>query len=128
MGRKRHSSVLSYLTRRDGQLFIAPTIIDQTKVVIESHGLNLHSNWIFHATQSSYMDWDGWLKTIINFMDICRASLGNPQYLFFNDHDSHFNPNAINLINKSHIESLFLEVGDSKNNQTNNNGLNVSVN
>ena len=87
--------------------------------------MQLLDDWIVHATPSGYMDRDGWLKTIKNFCDNCNASEGNPQFLFFDGHDSHWDPDALELLHNNHVETFFLKAADSENDQPNDNGPNA---
>jgi hypothetical protein len=66
-------------------------------------------NWVSHATPSGYMDRDGWYKTIDNFSKLSGASLGNPQFLFFDGHDSHWDADSLDLMKARHIEAFFLK-------------------
>lgn len=86
---------LLFFTRADGQCFIPPTVVHQGLELTSDflHGIPL--NWIMHQTPSGYMDKDGWLKTIINFHFLAGSSPGNPQFLFFDGYDSHWDPVAL---------------------------------
>ena len=46
---------------------------------------------------------------------------------FFNDHNSHCYPNAINLNHMNHVRNLFLKAGNSEKDQPNNNGPNACL-
>lgn len=84
-------------------------------------------NWIVHVTPSGYVDRDGWFKTMHNFVRQCGATKANPQYLFFDGHDSHWDADALEILNDNHVESFFLMAGNSENDQPNDNGPNACL-
>ena len=51
----------------------------------------------------------------------------NPQVLFFDVHDSHFNDRATHLLQYHHISPFILKAGNSKNDQPNDNGPNLKL-
>ena len=89
--------------------------------------MNVPGNWISHATPSGYMDRDGWFKTINNFTKLCGSSKSNPQYLFFDGHDSHWDADALDVLHRRSVYSFFLKAGDSENDQPNDNGPNAGL-
>jgi len=89
--------------------------------------LNIPDNWIVHGTPSGYMDRDGWYKTIRNFANLSGASESNKQFLYFDGHDSHWDSDALQLLEDRHIQSFFLKSGDSEKDQPNDNGPNACV-
>jgi len=68
---------------------------------------------------------DGWFKTTTNFVHLSDASEGNRQYNFFDGHNSHWDPDALDEMNDSHVHAIFLKAGDSKNDQPNDHGPNA---
>ena len=49
-------------TRADGRYFIPPSLVHQGSQLSEFQALGLPSDWIVHATPSSYQDRDGFLE------------------------------------------------------------------
>ena len=116
-----------FFTRGDGQCPIPPTVVHQATEVTADLFLNLPSNWVCHATPSGYMDRDGWFKTVTNFVDLSGASQSNPQYLFFDGHDSHWDSDALEYMVLHDVNPFFLKSGDSEKDQPNDNGPNCSM-
>jgi len=44
------------------------------------------------------MDRDSWLKIIDNFTKLSGASAMNPQFLFFDGHNSHWDADALDMM------------------------------
>ena len=88
---------------------------------------NLPGNWTVHATQSGYMDRDGWLMTMRNFTDHVKSSNGNKIFLFFDGHDSHWDADALDHLHRNGVESFFLQSQNSENDQPNDNGPNACL-
>ena len=59
--------------------------------------------------------------------NICGASPVNNQILFFDGHDSHFGNRALTQMQSKNIQLLILKLGDSINNQPNDNGPNSTL-
>lgn len=89
-----------FFSRADGQCFIPPTIVHQGTELSGDMQHGLPDDWILHSSPSGYMDRDGWFKTIDNFSKLSGASEGNPQFLFFVGHDSHWDSDALDLLPK----------------------------
>ena len=51
----------------------------------------------------------------------------NPQVLFFDGHDSHFDDRATHIMRSHHISQFILKAGDSTNDQPNDNGPNLML-
>ena len=114
-----------FFTRADGQCFVPCTVVHQASHTTLAHASNLPSNWVLHTTPSGYMDRDGWFKTVKKFTEYVHASEGEPLFLFFDGHDSHWDPDALDLLHKNNIESFFLQSQISQNDQPNDNGPNA---
>ena len=110
-------------TRADGQCFMSPMIVHQSENYTQDLNWNLHSDWLVHNTPSGYMDRDGRMKAMRLFSRTCGASNMNPQVLFFDGHESHFNYRATYIIISHHISPFILKAGDSTNDQPNDHGL-----
>ena len=80
------------------------------------------SDWLVYNTPSGYIDRDFWMKAISLFSRTCWASKINPQVLFFDVHDRHFNDRDTHLLRYHHIYPFILKAGDSTNDQPNDNG------
>ena len=61
------------------------------------------------------------------FSNICGASPVNNKIIFFNGNDSHFDDRALTKIQRNNIHTFILKVGDSINNQPNDNGPNSKL-
>ena len=116
-----------FFSRADGQCFIPPTVIHQATDMGADFLLEIPDDWIVHGTPSGYMDRDGWYKTIINFANLSGATKSNKQFLYFDGHDSHWDSDALQLLEDRHIKSFFLKSGDSEKDQPNDNGPNACV-
>ena len=88
---------------------------------------NLPSDWLVHNTPSGYMDRNGCMKAMSIFSRTCGASKINPQVLFFDGHDSHFDDRATHILRSHHISPFILKAGDSTNDQPNDNGPNLKL-
>ena len=73
------------------------------------------------------MDRDGWIKAMTQLSNICGASPVNNQILLFDGNDSHFENHALTQMKIKNIQPFILKVGDSINNQTNDNGPNSKL-
>ena len=80
-----------------------------------------------HSTPSGYMDRDWWLKTSYAFVRLCGANAMNPQFLFIDGHDSHWDADALEFFMKNFVYVFFLKSGDSENDQPNDNGSNCKL-
>ena len=97
-----------FFTRADGQCFVPPTVIHQAVNLTMEHSMNLPGNWTTHCTPSGYMDRDGWLKSVKTFTKYARATEGEPLFLFFDGHDSHWDAGALDWLSAHHVELFFL--------------------
>ena len=104
-----------------------PVIIQQAKEYSEDLHHNIPLDWTVHNTSSGYMDRDGWLKAVTQFSKICGASPVNNQIIFFDGHDSHFDDRALTHMKSKNIQPFILKVGDSINDQPNDNGPNSTL-
>ena len=73
------------------------------------------------------MDRDGWMKAMNLFSRTFGSSQMNPQVLFFDSHDSHFDDRATHILRSHHISPIILKAGDSTNDQPNDNGPNLKL-
>ena len=78
-----------------GKCFMSPIIVHQYKEYSKDLHFNITLDLIVHHTPYGYMDRDGWLKAMIQFSNICGASLVNNQIIFFSGHYSHFDDRAL---------------------------------
>ena len=104
-----------------------PVIIHQSKEYSQDLHHNIPLNWTVHHTSSGYMDRDGWLKAMTQFSNICGASPVNNQILLFNGHHSHFDDRALAHMQNKNIQPFILKVGESINDQPNDNGSNSTL-
>ena len=73
------------------------------------------------------MDRYGWHKSMSHFPSMCCSSLLNPQVLFYDGHDSHFDDRALYIILKHNIQSFILKASDYVHDQPSNNGPNMKL-
>ena len=73
------------------------------------------------------MDRNGWMKAMSLFSSTCGSSKMNPQVLFFDVHDSHFDDRSTHILLSHHISLFILKAGDSTNDQPNDNGPNCML-
>jgi len=116
-----------YFIRADGQAFVPPTVVHKKSNLTGDLFLNLPDNWITHNNESGYMDRDGFLKAATAFIQMTGASVHNPQFLFLDGHDSHWDSDALDLLAANHVYIFFLKSGDSENDQPLDNGPNCLV-
>ena len=63
-----------------------------------------------------------------HFASNCCSSPLNPQVLFYDGHDSHFDDRALEILRKHNIQSFILKEGNSVHDQSNYNGSNTKLN
>ena len=86
---------LLVFTRADGQCFMPPIVVHQSKEYSQGIHHNTPLDWTFHHTPSGYIDRYGWLKAMTQFSNICGASPVNSQIIFFDGHNSYFYDHAL---------------------------------
>ena len=74
------------------------------------------------------MDLDDWHKPMSHFSSMCLSSPLNPQVVFYNGHDSHFDDRLLDILCRHNIQSFILKSGDYVHYHTNNNGPNMKLN
>ena len=104
-----------------------PVIFHQAENYTQDLHWNLRSDWIVQNTPSEYMDRDGWIKAMSLFSRACGVIKLNPQVLFFDGHDRHFNDRATHLLQSHHTFPFTLKAGNSINDHPNNNGPNLNL-
>ena len=73
------------------------------------------------------MDRYGWLKAMNQFSNVCGDSPVNNQILFYDGHDSHFKYFELRKMMCKNIQPFVLKLGDSINDQTNDNIPNAKL-
>ena len=73
------------------------------------------------------MDRDVWMKVTSIFIRTCGSIKINPQVLFFDVHDIHFDYRATHLLQSQHIYPFILKTGESTNDLPNDNGPNLKL-
>ena len=101
-------------------------LVHQSKEYSQDLHHNIPLDWTVHHIPYGYMDRDGWLKSMTQFSNICGASSNN-QILFFNGHNNHFENCALTQMQSKNIQSFILKLGDSINDQPNENGPNSTL-
>ena len=89
-----------------------------------SAGIYLPDGWLSHCTTSGYMDRAGVRALAQGFVQHSGASAANPQYLYWDGHDSHWDADALDYFAKNHVFVFFLKANDSANDQPNDMGPN----
>lgn len=84
-------------------------------------------DFVFHTTESGYMDQDGFKAFAEHFAHHTNASFGNMQYLYIDGHDSHFDPTALRYLLDKFVRCMFLKSNDSINDQPQDHGPNSSL-
>lgn len=80
------------VTRADGQMPTPPYIVHQGAELCEAHAMNLPATWGVHATQSGYMDRDGFTMWAHHFVANCGRSAATPTRAVILFLDSHALP------------------------------------
>ena len=120
-------ATLFYFTRGDGARPVPPMVIHQggkEKRMRASAGIYLPDGWLSHCTTSGYMDRAGVRALAQGFVQHSGASAANPQYLYWDGHDSHWDADALDYFAKNHVFVFFLKANDSANGQPNDMGPN----
>ena len=112
-----------YWSRFDGQFTIPPCVVHEGGEMCELFARNLPSDWCVHSSPSGYMDRDGWFKVACHFQKHCGPT--RPLYLFFDGHDSHWDPDALQLWFDDKIFSFFGRAHGSDDDNVNDNGCNA---
>lgn len=89
--------------------------------------LNLPEDWLVCNTPSGYMDRDSWQKAIRYFAQKCGATVVDHVLLFFDGHDSHWDPETMDIMKSNYINTFILKVQDLENDQPNDNGANAKL-
>ena len=111
-----------------GQWFMPTVIFNQAEKYTQDLHYNIPKYWVVHNTSSGYMDRDGWMKAMMHCMNACWVNKLNPQVLFYDGHEIHFESRDINIIRSHHTKHFTLKAGDSGNDHQNNNGPNINLN
>ena len=128
-----------YWSRGDGVLgMIPPTIIHQGEAEVVTYAnvstgqcdtegqlLCLPASWLVHQSPSGYNDRVGFRKIAMHFLAHCGPR--RPQYVFVDGHDSHWDPDALQLLKDAQVFVFFLRSQNSENDQPNDNGPNAAL-
>lgn len=125
--RAEYWCTLLIFTRADGQCFFPPVVVHKQAVQTGDLHLNLPEDWLVCNTPSGYMDRDSWRLAIRYFAQKCGATALDRVLLFFDGHDSHWDPGAMEIMEANHINAFILKVADSENDQPNDNGANAKL-
>ena len=61
------------------------------------------------------MERDGWMKAMTHLKNVCVANKLNPQVLFYDGHDGHFDDRVVHILLSHHIKPFILKAVDSGN-------------
>ena len=61
------------------------------------------------------------------FTHLCVALNNNNNVIFFGDSDNQFDPNAMDIMETKHVHTFIINIDNSTNNKTNNNGSNSKL-
>ena len=111
-----------------GQFLIPPVMLRQINHYTQDIHYNIPSDWVVQNSPSGYMYRDGWHKSMDRFPSMCCSSPLNPQVLFYDGHDSHFDDMALDILCKNNIQYFIPKAGYSVHDQTNDNGPIVKLN
>ena len=100
---------LLVFTVSNGQCFVPPIILHQSKEYTQDIHFNITLYCMVHHTPSGYMDIDGWLKSVTQLSNICVASPVNNQILFFNGHYTHVDCRALRHMDFRNIQPFVLK-------------------
>ena len=89
---------------------------------------NIPSDWVIHHPSSRYMYCDGCHKSMSYFAYVCCYSYINPQVIFYDVHDRHFENRSLDILRKHNIHSVILKAGDSVHYHPNNKNPNMKLN
>ena len=120
-----------FWSRADGKFLVPPMIIhkggdDHNMPASVAYGLD-DVDWITHATPSGYMDRAGFRAVAKVFVERSGASASNPQYVYIDGHDSHWDPEALRHFAENNVYVSFLKANDSANDQPNDMGPNAAL-
>ena len=118
---------LIMFTRADGQCFMSPIILHQSKEYSEDLHFNTSLEWTVRHKPSGYMDRYGWLKSMNRFSAICGTSPVNNQIISFGGYYSHFDDRLLIHMEHQNIRTFLLKAGNSINDQTNYNIPNAKL-
>lgn len=111
--------------RADGQFVIPPCVVHSCAQLSEFYVLNLPEDWCVHCSPSGYMDRDGWLKVNRHFKKYCGPK--RPLYQYYDAHDSHWDPDALQEMYDDLIFPTFFNAHDSDRKNMGDNGNNAQV-
>jgi hypothetical protein len=123
-------ATMFYFSCGDGRLPIPPMLVHQggTEDTIPIHILtNMPMGWGYHATPSGYMDKEGFCALAKHFVLHSKATPDNPQFLFIDGHDSHWDIDALQYLLDHNVHVFFLKANDSINDQPNDMGPNAKL-
>ena len=103
---------LLVFTRGDGQCFVPPIILHQSKEYSQDIHFNLPLYCTVHHTPSGYMNRYSWIKSMTQISNICGASPVINQILFFGGRDIQFDNCALKQIKCRNIQPFVLKIGD----------------
>ena len=104
-----------------------PIVVLQAKEYSQDLHHNIPLDWTVHHTPCGYMYRYGWLKAMTQLSSICGASPVNNHILFFYGHDSHFEDHSLIQMQDKNIQPFIPKLGDSINDQPNENGPNSKL-
>ena len=123
-------TTLFFFTRADGARLVPPMVIHQGGTATHmpsSVATDLPDDWGVHCTPSGYMDRNGVRVLCERFVKYSGACAENPQYLYWDGHDSHWDPDALDYFAEHHVHVHFLKANDSSNDQPNDMGPNRNI-
>ena len=99
-------------------------MVHQSTTLSTDFSIGIPDDWVFHATTSGYMDRNRWFKAIKQFCKLFGAHSSNNQVLFFDEYNSHWDADALDIMSSNYTQRFF-KSGDSINGQSNDNGFNI---
>ena len=130
-GENHHSyAQRSYSPALMDSVLPSPVVVHQSTHYTQDLHSGIPSDWVVHNSPSGYMGRDGRHKYMAHFPSMCCSSPLHPKVLFYDGHESHFDifdNRSLYIIQRHHIQSFVLNLGDSVHYQPNGNGQNLKL-
>ena len=118
---------LIIFTRTGWQCFVPPVVVHQSTQFTQDIHYNILIDWVVQHLLPGYMDNYGWNKYMAHFSSMCCSSPLNPQVLFYDCRDIHFDDRTLNILRRHNIQYFILKASDSVHYQPNDNGPNMKL-
>ena len=119
-----------YWSNASGKLPIAPTIIHESsdkKNIRSDLLLDIPEDWMVSTSESAMMDKATWKEIAFQFVRETNASVENPQFIYIDGYDAHFDADALTYLLENHCYVRFLRAQASTEDQPNDIGPNEAL-